>query len=130
MKYLHLAILICAFTNLSAQPTPEWSISATTINPNNYFGVTLANGMIGIVSSPRPMRVQDVVLNGVYDYYQRGRVSNILKTFNHLNMNLDVDGMRTSQQNISNYKQVLDMRKAVLTFCYCGSPDLQSFFWA
>jgi protein-glucosylgalactosylhydroxylysine glucosidase len=98
---------------VSAQP-PGWTIEADRIEPDNYFGVTVANGMIGIVSSPQPMRVQDVVLNGVYDYYQRGRVSNILKTFNHLNMNLDVDGMRIGQRDIAGYKQVLDMKKAIL----------------
>lgn len=94
---------------------PDWTIESKTIDPANYFGVTVANGMIGIVSSPQPMRVQDVVLNGVYDYYQRGRVSNILKTFNHLNMNLDVDGQRIGMRDITNYKQVLDMKRAILT---------------
>ena len=31
-----------------------------------------------MVSSPQPLQVDEVILNGVYDYYQRGRVSNIL----------------------------------------------------
>ncbi len=92
-----------------------WTITAQDFDPNNYFGITCANGMIGLVSSPEPMRVQDVVLNGVYDYYQRGRVSNILKTFNHVNMNLEVDGVRVNRNNISNYRQVLNMKKAALT---------------
>jgi protein-glucosylgalactosylhydroxylysine glucosidase len=92
----------------------EWIVTATNIDPSKYYGVTVANGMIGIVSSPHPMRVKDVVLNGVYDYYQRGRVSNILKTFNHVNMNLDVDGRRIGLADISNYKQALDMGQAEL----------------
>lgn len=92
-----------------------WTINASQIDPNNYYGVTVANGMIGLVSSPEPMKVRDVVLNGVYDYYQRGRVSNILKTFNHINMNLDVDGQRIGQREISNYQQSLNMRDAALT---------------
>jgi trehalose/maltose hydrolase-like predicted phosphorylase len=71
--------------------------------------------MVGLVSSPEPMKVQDVVLNGVYDYYQRGRVSNILKTFNHVNMNLDVDGRRVGRGDIQNYRQTLDMKRAALT---------------
>ena len=98
-----------------SQSGGDWNITADSINPNNYYGVTIANGMVGIVSSPEPMKVKDVVLNGVYDYYQRGRVSNILKTFNHVNMNLDVDGVRISQKEITHYKQVLDMKKASLT---------------
>jgi trehalose/maltose hydrolase-like predicted phosphorylase len=104
--------LTLACSQLHAQP--EWTITATGIDPNNYYGVTVANGMVGIVSSPEPMKVKDVVLNGVYDYYQRGRVSNILKTFNHLNMNLDVDGRRVGIKDISNYQQSLDMKKAIL----------------
>jgi len=60
------------------------------------------------------MHVKDVVLNGVYDYYQRGRVSNILKTFNSVNLNLEVDGKRISSKDISNYRQVLNMKKASL----------------
>ncbi|MFN7329502.1 MAG: glycoside hydrolase family 65 protein, partial [Bacteroidota bacterium] len=93
---------------------PDWLIEAKSIDPNNYFGVTVANGMVGLVSSPEPMKVRDVVLNGVYDYYQRGRVSNILKTFNHVNLNLDVDGRRIGIRDISNYRQSLDMKKAIL----------------
>ncbi len=110
-------IIICLIgvQILSAQTDNGWTISAKNINPNEYYGVTVANGMVGIVSSPEPLKVTDVVLNGVYDYYQRGRVSNILKTFNHVNMELDVDGQRISRKNIRDYAQNLDMKKAVLT---------------
>jgi len=114
MKKLFLILLVSASLASSAQ-SPDWIIESKPIDPNNYFGVTVANGMIGIVSSAEPMKVKDVVLNGVYDYYQRGRVSNILKTFNHVNMNLDVDGQRVSQRDISGYKQVVDMKKASIT---------------
>jgi trehalose/maltose hydrolase-like predicted phosphorylase len=70
------------------------------------------------------MRIKDVVLNGVYDYYQRGRVSNILKTFNHINMNLEVDGQRIGTRNISGYKQILDMKKASLTTSFTVGDKL------
>jgi protein-glucosylgalactosylhydroxylysine glucosidase len=102
----------------------EWTIESSTIDPAKYFGVTVANGMVGLVSSPEPMRVQDVVLNGAYDYYQRGRVSNILKTFNHINMNLDVDGRRISRKDIANYTQRLDMKKASLTTSFAVGDKL------
>lgn len=107
-------MLLIIPAGLTAQQRQEWIIEATQISPDNYYGVTVANGMTGLVSSPQPMKVKDVVLNGVYDYYQRGRVSNILKTFNHINMNLDVDGQRIGQRDIINYKQTLDMKKAAL----------------
>ena len=106
--------LLCSVQSLFAQPD-TWLVTADNIDPANYYGVTVANGMVGLVSSPEPMRVKDVVLNGVYDYYQRGRVSNILKTFNHINMNLDVDGRRIGRRDISNYRQILDMKTASLS---------------
>jgi trehalose/maltose hydrolase-like predicted phosphorylase len=105
-------IFLINLTTLDSQSS--WEVSASNINPDNYFGVTLANGVVGIVSSSEPLKVKDVVLNGSYDYYQRGRVSNILKTFNHVNMNLDIDGKRIGSGDIQNYKQVLDMKQAQL----------------
>ena len=112
MKRLSTTAVCCILIQCCLAQSSDWVIEANAIDPNNYFGVTVANGMIGIVSSPEPMKVKDVVLNGVYDYYQRGRVSNILKTFNHVNMNLDVDGRRISQRDIAGYKQVVDMKNA------------------
>jgi protein-glucosylgalactosylhydroxylysine glucosidase len=113
---LHVIFYLSIFsaaTPLEAQ-SDQWEVPASNVDPKNYFGVTVANGMIGLVSSAEPMKVQDVVLNGAYDYYQRGRVSNILKTFNHINMNLDVDGRRIGRQDIKNYRQSLNMKKASL----------------
>ncbi len=108
-----LSFVILANTSFSQQDD-AWTVRAKDIDPDNYYGVTLGNGMVGLVSSPKPMKIKDVVLNGVYDYYQRGRVSNILKTFNHLDMELDVDNRRVGPQDISNYQQSLEMNKASL----------------
>src|SRR5258706_11377986 len=114
MKKIIIAFILL-FQWEAGQSQDLWIVEAKNIDPKNYFGVTVANGQIGLVSSPDPMKVKDVVLNGAYDYYQRGRVSNILKTFNHVNMALDVDGQRVSRSTISNYLQSLDMKNASLT---------------
>lgn len=92
-----------------------WIIKADSIDPNNYYGITVGNGMIGIVSSPEPFKVKDVVLAGAYDLYGRGRVSNFLRSFNLLNMYLDVDGRRIDAKSVSNFRQQLDMRHAAFT---------------
>ncbi|MGZ3851910.1 MAG: glycosyl hydrolase family 95 catalytic domain-containing protein [Flavisolibacter sp.] len=89
-----------------------WKIEVNNVDPTNYYGVTVANGMIGIVSSPEPFKVKDVVLAGAYDLYGRGRVSNFLKSFNLLNMTMDIDGSRVGAKNVSNMRQTLDMRGA------------------
>ena len=91
-----------------------WHIVAEDIDASNYYGITVANGMIGLVSSPVPMEVSDVIINGVYDNYGRGRVENILTGFDYVNAYLAIDARRISAQNISNYEQVLDMKQAAL----------------
>lgn len=92
-----------------------WKISAEKIDPSNYYGVTVANGMIGVVSSPEPFKVKDVVLAGAYDLYGRGRVSNFLRSFNLLNMYLEVEGKRIDLTSVSNMRQELDMKNAAFT---------------
>jgi trehalose/maltose hydrolase-like predicted phosphorylase len=114
MKQIITLLFISLFLNLAGQQNSPWHVVGKNIDPNNYYGVTLANGMVGLVSSPEPLKVKDVVLNGVYDYYQRGRVSNILKGFNHINLNLDVDRRRVGPKDIKGYTQVLDMQNAIL----------------
>src|SRR5947207_13043238 len=103
------------FSYCSSQSVDPWKIQADKIDPSNYYGVTVANGMIGIVSSPEPFKVKDVVLAGAYDLYGRGRVSNFLRSFNLLNMYLDVDGRRIDAKNVSNFTQELDMHHAAFT---------------
>ena len=107
--------LISSFSFIQSQTIDVWKIKADKINPSNYYGITVANGMIGIVSSPNPFEVKDVVLAGAYDLYGRGRVSNFLRSFNLLNAYLEIDGRRIDASNISNFKQELDMRHASFT---------------
>ncbi len=111
---MRVFLFLISLTPLVLLAQSPWEVTAVNINPANYFGVTVANGMIGIVSSAEPLKMKDVVLNGVYDNYQRGRVSNILKGFSHVNMQMDVDGRRITKQDIANYAQTLDMREAKL----------------
>lgn len=92
-----------------------WKITAANIQPDNYYGVTVANGMLGIVSSAEPLRTENVILAGSYDKYGRGRVSNFLNGFNMLNVSLSIDGTSINSRNISGFKQTLDMKKAMHT---------------
>lgn len=105
-------ILIFSQPVLAQDP---WRIRATKIDPNQYYGITVANGMIGIVSSPEPFKIKEVVLAGAYDLYGRGRVSNFLRSFNLLNMYLDIDGRRIDAKNATNMRQELDMKHAAFT---------------
>ena len=137
IRLLVLPILfICTlFQKTSAQTSTvidPWVITASSPDPSNYYGVTVANGMIGIVSSPLPFQVKDVVLAGAYDLYGRGRVSNFLKSFNLLNMHFSVDGTDISSKNISSMKQTLNMQRASFTtsFNYQDKANITYTYYA
>src|SRR5437762_10553930 len=114
MYRLLLAFSLVSLIKFSAAQD-AWKIKADKIDASNYYGVTVANGMIGIVSSPEPFKVKEVVLAGAYDLYGRGRVSNFLRSFNLLNMYLEIDGKRIDARSAANMQQVLDMQKASFT---------------
>src|SRR3954464_12131720 len=110
-----LLLGLCLFFNTAILAQDSWIIKADKIDPANYYGITVANGMIGIVSSPEPFKVKNVVLAGAYDLYGRGRGSNFLNSFNLLNSYLEINGKRIDVKNISNFKQELDMQHAAFT---------------
>ena len=111
-----LPVFVYFFLNcITALCQDPWKITAAKIDPSKYYGITVANGMIGIVSSAEAFKVKDVVLAGAYDLYGRGRVSNFLKSFNLLNMYMEIDGKRLSNNDVSNMQQSLDMQHASFT---------------
>ncbi len=111
----HFLFVLSILFSIISLAQDAWKIDATKIDPNNYYGITVANGMLGIVSSPEPFKVKDVVLAGAYDLYGRGRVSNFLKSFNLLNSYLEIDGRRIGNADAKNMTQSLDMSKAAFT---------------
>lgn len=116
----------------AAPSNPDtWLIDANNIDPTNYYGITVANGMIGLVSSTEPFKAKDVVLNGAFDLYGRGRVSNILKTFNFVNCYLEINGRRIENiKQTKNLRQTLDMHKACLTTTFDYGDDATiSYTW-
>lgn len=114
MKIINfISLFVCLHIHTMAQD--PWILKSEKVEPGNYYGVTVANGMIGIVSSPEPFKVKNVVLAGAYDTYGRGRVSNFLNGFNLLNMYLEVDGSRLDARNTQSMQQQLDMKHATFT---------------
>ncbi len=114
MQYLAHPLILLIFPMTLIAQTSNWQIDAPNIDPNRYFGVMAANGMIGLISDVHPMHIKDIVLNGVYDRYQRGRVSNILKGFNPLDVDISVNGKMITIQNTQAYVQSLNMKRAAL----------------
>lgn len=130
---LFLAWLLLINFSASAQnKNTDWTLEANPVNPNGYYGVTVANGMLGIVSSPEPLKVKQVVLAGAYDQYGRGRVSNFLNSFNLLNLNLEIDGKQTDAASAKNMRQQLDMRHGAFTttFDYGDKATISYTYYA
>ncbi len=132
MKKLILLISTLAFYHFSCVAQDPWKITASNINPNNYYGVTVANGMLGVVSSAEPFKVKDVVLAGAYDLYGRGRVGNFLKSFNLLNMYMEIDGRRLGAADATNMTQSLDMQNAsfTTTFDYTDKASVSYTYYS
>ena len=86
-------------TGLSAQDA--WKITAGQIEPPSYYGITVANGMLGLVSSPEPLKISRVVLGGLYDIYGKGRVNNFLHGINMLDTELQINGSTVTASRIS-----------------------------
>lgn len=132
--FKHFAFSVLFFVsglkNSNAQD--PWKLNAVAIDPANYYGITVANGMIGVVSSPEPFKVKEVVLAGAYDQYGRGRVSNFLHSFNLLNMQIAIDDRNIIAAEVQNMKQELDMQKASFTvsFDYGDKASIQYSYYA
>lgn len=132
MKQIFIFCSVFFSLHLTAQTIDPWKVTATNVDPSKYYGITVANGMIGVVSSPEPFKVKEVVLAGAYDLYGRGRVSNFLKSFNLLNMYLEIDGKRMDAKSAKNMKQELDMQHAsfTTTFDYADKATVTCTYYS
>lgn len=112
LSILIAILLLVPISVLSQAKDSDWVIKAEELDLGKYSSITVANGMIGVVSSPNPFQVKEIVVAGAYDLFGRGRVSNLVRTFGLLNMFLEVNKHRIGPGNVSNMKQELHMRKA------------------
>ncbi|QZE15002.1 hypothetical protein K4L44_04010 [Halosquirtibacter laminarini] len=95
-----------------AQVNDGWNISTET--SDNYTGIVLANGTIGILPTSTPFGVKHVVLNHVFDKDPYHQVSRVLHGMNFGNLEITVDGERITSDNIHQWSQTFDMKEAKL----------------
>lgn len=113
MKKQFITLLFyLSFFVLSVGATDTWTIS--TSSKENYNGITLGNGRIGLVSSSQLFTVTDIVMNGVYDKENSEGVSRIVRGPLFTNLLLSIDGRQITDKNISSWTQTLDMKRANL----------------
>lgn len=109
-----ITFLLLLFPASAANHVPDgWCIE--TQSRENYNGVTLANGRIGLVSGADLFAVSEIVLNGVYDREYAGGVSRLVLAPLYTGLQLKIEGQPVDHAAVSHWKQSLDMRHASLT---------------
>ena len=112
MKYIFFFLAFCSILKTNAQ-NEAWNI--TTTENKEYTGIAIANGRIGMLTSPDPFQIQHVVLNNVYDVDPELKVSQIVHGMNFGNLDVFIDGEQITAENISNWKQNMNMKQAAFT---------------
>lgn len=112
MKYIFFFLAFCSILKTNAQ-NEAWNI--TTTENKEYTGIAIANGRIGMLTSPDPFQIQHVVLNNVYDVDPELKVSQIVHGMNFGNLDVFIDGEQITAENISNWKQNMNMKEAAFT---------------
>ena len=113
MLRLILLSVIALFTSLYGYGKSDgWTIA--TSNRDNYSGVTLANGRIGIVSNSSLMSFSEIVLNGVFDKESSGDVSRMVRGPLFMNLKVKVNGEELNDSNTCRWEQKLNMHEAYL----------------
>ncbi len=106
-------ILLCLLPCFLMAQSDGWIISSG--KTDSYTGIVSANGRIGILPEDVPFKTRSVILNNVYDKESPLGVSKILLGMNFANLEMRVDGELISAENISNFRQEMDLKKAAFT---------------
>lgn len=114
MKKLHLLLILAFSTTFFCQSQNDgWTISTGKVE--QYTGIVVANGRIGILPEDKPFEVRSVILNNVYEKESHLGVSKILMGMNFGNLDMEIDGEKITENNISNWLQTLNMKEASFT---------------
>ncbi len=115
MKTYYLLLTFLYFPLSFSHAQDPWKVTGEPKPNESYYGLTVANGVLGLVSSRTPLQMSEVVLNGTFDTYGRGRVSNIQKVFSFANFQLRLNGKTVNQRNVEGFTQSLNMQTGILT---------------
>ena len=90
-----------------------WTISSGKVD--KYTGIVTANGRIGILPEDKPFQTKSIILNNVYDKESPLGVSRILLGMNFAQLEVEIDGEKIEESNVSDWQQTLDMKTAGFT---------------
>ena len=117
MMYFYIKtslLLFCIVTIGHGQTkSDEWNLYANS--RENYFGVAMANGQIGIVTDDTPLKTKEIILNGVYDGSPENGISRVVRGIEFLNLRLLINNEEIKSNNIDNWSQVVAMKDGIST---------------
>ena len=102
MKQFFFIIGFICCASLNAQD--PWLLKAESIDPANYYGVTIGNGMIGMRSSAVPLQIDQVIIAGLYDY-GKSRVVSAMPNINPLQLRMAIDYEDINTHSVSDFTQ-------------------------
>ena len=117
--------LLSVFTGAAENGQKDgWKIVADTYD-DNYTGIPVANGMLGILPWKEPFSVRHIMLNHVFE-----RVNDVncaVRGINPFCLSMSVDGARVSETEVSSWRQTIDMRNAehITEFIACGKVSVR-----
>ena len=117
-----ISVFFCFSVAISMSQNDGWRISTTS--NIDYTGIVVANGRIGILPSEKLFKTKSIILNNVYDKESPLGVSRILLGMNFGNLNLEIDDEKVTEDNISNWSQTLNMKKAYFKKAKEFHPDV------
>ena len=107
-------IVIGVFLSVSLKAENEslWQVRADDLHAS-YAPAPMASGCMGILPGKEPFRIEQVVLNHVFDAAAPGVVSRVMRGINPFGLKMEVDGETVDTTCIEGWRQTVDMRKAV-----------------
>lgn len=115
--YKILLLFLFISVSISGQnKSDEWHLYANS--RQNYFGVAMANGQIGIVTNDEPLKTKEIILNGVYQPSPENGISKIVRGIEFLNLHLTINKEQIKSDNIENWSQIVSMKDGTSTVSF------------
>jgi len=112
LNILFLSFLISPFLFGQSKSDP-WNLYADS--RENYYGITVANGQIGIVTDATPLKTKEIILNGVYDASPENGISRIVRGIEFLNLKMTINNQLIESNNIKKWNQTVSMKEGIST---------------
>jgi protein-glucosylgalactosylhydroxylysine glucosidase len=122
VKYSLTMFFVCSIL-FGQTKHDEWHLYASS--RENYYGVAMANGQIGIVTDDTPLKTKEIILNGVYDGSPENGISRVVRGIEFLNLRLLINNQEIESNNIDNWSQIISMKDGISTTSF-SFKDLAS----